>query len=174
MLRTSGLVFVIGLLVAGCAKKYKVDAYDGPATRLERSASFYVTLPKDAVYGRKTYLQSGQQTAQAAAGALAHYVHTIESADKVQDLKESLATAKAKGLTHVLESMIINWEDRATEWSGKTDKLTVKFVVYEVETGKPIASTITRASSPWGTFGGDHPQELLPHPTQQFVATLFR
>jgi hypothetical protein len=65
------------------------------------------------------------------------------------------------------------WEDRATEWSGIPDKITIKYSVYEVETGKPLASSITAASSKWGTLGGDHPQELLPVPTQQFVDKLF-
>ena len=69
--------------------------------------------------------------------------------------------------------MILHWEDRATQWSGKTDKITIKYSVYDTATGQVLASSVMSASSKWATFGGDHPQDLLPHPTQQFVDKLF-
>lgn len=76
-------------------------------------------------------------------------------------------------LTYVRQPVILNWEDRATEWSGIPDKITLKLAVYEVQSGKLITSTVTSASSKWATFGGDHPQDLLPEPMKRFVTPLF-
>jgi hypothetical protein len=39
--------------------------------------------------------------------------------------------------------------------------------------GKEIASVVLSGKSRWATFGGDHPEDLLPEPVGQYVATLY-
>lgn len=69
--------------------------------------------------------------------------------------------------------MILHWEDRATEWSGKKDKIEIKLSIYGAEGNQEIAGTIIGGKSKWATFGGDHPQDLLPEPIQAYVDTLY-
>lgn len=172
LLRNFILVISI-LLLAGCSSKYRVDAIQAPTAKLQRSSSFYVVQPKDGTYGGKNYAGSGAMTANAAVGALSKYVTKVDVGTRPEALEEALATAKQKGFTHLFEPIILNWEDRATEWSGRPDRITVKYTVYDVATGAAVSNTVTRASSKWGTFGGDHPQDLLPVPVQRYVDTLF-
>ena len=73
----------------------------------------------------------------------------------------------------MFQPQILNWIDRATEWSGIPDRITIKLIVYEVESGKDVASVMSRASSKWGTLGGDHPQDLLPRVMAEFTKLLF-
>lgn len=161
------------MLVTGCSSKYRVDALNPPAARLAVGASFYVSLPKDGAYGNELYPGSGQMTANASVAALARHVSKIEQARTVEETNLALESARQRGYSHVFEPQILHWEDRATEWSGKPDRITLKFTVYDVQTSQPVASTVSSASSKWGTLGGDHPQDLLPVPTQRFVDSLF-
>ena len=63
---------------------------------------------------------------------------------------------------------ILHWEDRATEWSGKADRVKVSLPLYR--SGSLVGSALVTANSSWWTFGGDHPEDLLDtlsSPTQR-------
>ncbi len=166
-------IAVLTLLLAACSQKYKLDSYQPPQQRLSQGSAIYVMVPADGRYGNITYSNSGQQTAQALFASLATVSNKIEVAPKVEPLAEALANAKSKGATYVFQPQILNWIDRATEWSGIPDRITIKLIVYEVESGKDVASVMSRASSKWGTLGGDHPQDLLPRVMAEFTKLLF-
>lgn len=68
---------------------------------------------------------------------------------------------------------ILHWEDRATEWSALPDRVEVKIDLIETATGKLLDSVVIRGKSGLATLGGDHPQDLLPKPVDEFVSTLF-
>ena len=79
-----------------------------------------------------------------------------------------------KKFKYLVYPTILHWEDRATEWSGRSDKVEIKVVVVDVLTGNTITGSIIKGSSGLATFGGDHPQDLLPGPVNQFVSTLYK
>jgi hypothetical protein len=160
--------------LCGCVSKYRIDSYAAPTAHVDKTASFYVTLPEDGQYDGTVYPNSGADTAEALRTALlAHVDRVVIGAAKGEDLATALAQAKQQGISNVVQSSILNWEDRATEWSGIPDKITLKLALYDVQTGSQLSSTVTSASSKWGTFGGDHPQDLLPEPTKRFIDPLF-
>ncbi|MGE0284337.1 MAG: DUF4823 domain-containing protein, partial [Rhizobiaceae bacterium] len=98
----------------------------------------------------------------------------IETGKSPETFDSALAAARSKGATYIFQPLILNWEDRATEWSGIPDRITIKMVVYDVSSGKEIASSVARASSKWATFGGDHPQDLLPKVMDEFTKLFFQ
>ncbi|SEH32105.1 protein of unknown function [Magnetospirillum fulvum] len=167
-------VLIVVALTAGCSSKYRVDSYEGPQGKLPTSASFYVSMPQDGSYGSEYYSGSGLMTANEAVTALSHHVAKVRRANVVEDTEVALAKAKSNDCRYLFEPRILHWEERATEWSGKPDRITLKMTVYEIPEGTVVASTVTRASSKWATFGGDHPQDLLPVPMANFVDGLFR
>lgn len=69
---------------------------------------------------------------------------------------------------------ILQWEDRATEWSGKKDIIEIQLAVYDAVTREELANSSYTGKSKWATFGGDHPQELLAEPTNNFVSALYK
>lgn len=173
MIRFLGLL-LLSLSLAGCVSKYRVDSYEKPSAHLDRASSFYVTLPADGQYGDTGYPGSGGATAQAVRAALlTHVDKVVIGTVPNENLESALTQAKQQGLSHVFQTSILNWEDRATEWSGIPDKITLKLAVYNAQSGAMVSSTVTSASSKWGTFGGDHPQDLLPVPTKTFADQLF-
>jgi hypothetical protein len=68
---------------------------------------------------------------------------------------------------------ILHWGDRATEWSGIPDKIEIKISVYDAQFETELASSVVNGKSKWATFGGDHPQDLLPEPVNQYVESLY-
>jgi hypothetical protein len=74
----------------------------------------------------------------------------------------------------LLYPQILQWEDRATEWSGKPDIAAVKLSVLSTDTGALLDSVIIEGKSGLATFGGDHPQDLLPKPMAEYAASLFK
>src|SRR3546814_2004253 len=118
-------------------------------------------LPENGRYGEDAYQASGMATAGAAATALAVHVKKIVTATSVETLDEAFAQARLQEVTHIFHPTILHWEERATEWSGITDKITLKFAVYDTQTEELLSSTVARASRKRGTFGGDHPKDLL-------------
>ncbi|WP_343041921.1 DUF4823 domain-containing protein [Parvibaculum indicum] len=148
-------------------------SYEGPSTRLEQGADFYVVLPEDGRYQDTVYSGSGYMTAQAISQALAPYSNRAFQASAVEPLEEALAKARQGNFRYLFNTKILHWEDRATEWSGIPDKITLQMEVYDATTGEKLASETSKASSKWATFGGDHPQDLLPIPAESFVKQLF-
>ena len=167
------LVVVILLVMTACSQKFALDFYQPPPQRIPKNSAVYVMVPENGRYGNTTYGNSGQQTAQALFASLSAVTNKIETGLAPESVEAARATAQSKGSAYIFQPLILNWEDRATEWSGIPDKITIKVIVYDVESGKDIGSVLGRASSKWGTFGGDHPQDLLPRIMNEFTKRLF-
>lgn len=75
---------------------------------------------------------------------------------------EAVSVAGAADADFLVYPQIVHWSDRATEWSGIPDRITLDLTIYDIATGDVLNRQEIRASSRWATFGGDHPQELLP------------
>ena len=84
-----------------------------------------------------------------------------------------LAAKSAAQYRYYVAPEILHWEDRATEWSGRPDRIEVQISIYDVNMQTEIASSVITGKSAWATFGGDHPQDLLPEPTNAYVASLY-
>ena len=89
------------------------------------------------------------------------------------DFNEARNVSLSNGDKYFVYPTILHWEDRATEWSAIPDKLEVKIVVADTSSGNPVETVIVKGKSGLATFGGDHPQDLLPEPVEEFVSTLY-
>ena len=68
---------------------------------------------------------------------------------------------------------VLHWEDRATEWSGKKDRIEIKLTVYRAVDSIELSNQLISRKSKWATFGGDHPEDLLEEPLTQYVGSLY-
>jgi uncharacterized protein DUF4823 len=48
---------------------------------------------------------------------------------------------------YYVETVIMHWEDRNTEWSGIPDRIEIKLIIYDVKTGVEIASSVMNGKS---------------------------
>ena len=161
MWRTLAILMIVTTLASGCVNKFKTDSYSPPTRAISSAAKVLILNSADGQYGGKPYANSGKMlTAQVEAAVSTH----LSSATVAQEnnLSAVLEHAQSNGIDYVIEPKILHWEDRATEWSGKPDRITIKLVIWDAKTGEAVSTSLERASSRWATFGGDHPQDLLP------------
>ncbi len=163
---------IFATMISGCAATYKQDTLAEPIAKLVRGKSVVISTPSNGFYERKEYADSGRMTALAARAAFARFSN---STSVVPDCKDLMCLKKDSSATYdyYVIPEILHWEDRATEWSGIPDRIEVKISIYGGQDVKELASTIISGKSRWATFGGDHPQDLLPEPLNKYVESLY-
>jgi hypothetical protein len=159
------------LALAACETKYGIESFQAPTAPLSASGGFYVVVPKDGTYGRKVYEKSGATTAQVVAAALSARGAKVIRGSRAESKVQAIENAKKRDAKYVFEPTILSWEDRATQWSGRPDKLSVKFTVYDTASAKVLASTVVHGSA--GFMPGGRPDDLLDEPARKFVDQLF-
>ena len=169
-MRALALVTIFACL-SGCASTYATREIVAPDVKLQKDRSVAIAVPENGAYGGREYSSSGRATALAVRAAFASYssdTTVISACKSLRCLKEQAPFA-----TYFVVPEILRWEDRVTEWSGKKDKIEVKLSIFGSENEESLASTVLSGKSKWATFGGDHPEDLLPIATKNFVESLY-
>ncbi len=160
-------------LLAGCADTHQLMRTGNTLVNLDSSKSTYVALSRDGRYGQTIYQGSGVSLSQGIMMAFAPYSNSVETGYEYQSFDAALAYTKEHNYGYLVIPAILEWEDRATEWSGIPDKASIKITIIEVSSGKTLDSAIIKGKSGLATFGGDHPQDLLQKPVGQYVGSLY-
>ncbi len=166
-------LFIVLPLLSGCVSKYRVDAIEVPPASIPSGSHFYVMLSGDGKYGDEVYTGSGLKVSASLQRALRAHGAEVTLATQIEDLEQAVRTAQLGNIAYVVWPIILHWEDRATEWSGRSDRITMYYEIYNTIVGERLASTTVSASSKWATFGGDHPEDLVPKTFRDFLAQVF-
>jgi hypothetical protein len=158
-------------VLSGCASSYRQQVVTPAASSLERGQAVLIATPKNGAYERREYAGSGLQTAAAVRAAFARHTDRV-TVSRCTDMN-CLRSEAAGRYTYLVVPEILHWEDRNTEWSGLPDRIEIKLIVADTRVDREVASTILGGKSKWMTFGGDHPQDLLPEPVQRYVDSLY-
>jgi hypothetical protein len=162
-------------ILGGCAEtRVSPTGFYAWPVSLQTQGSAYVALTPDGKYQGDVYAGSGYMTARIVASAFAPFLSKVTSGVEVEDFEQAIATAKRRGFTYLLYPMIRHWEDRATEWSMKPDRVAIELSVVLVGPERVLDSVVIEGKSTLATFGGDHPQDLLPEPVGEYAASLFK
>ena len=152
------LFLMATLFLVGCSSTYERIDIKTLSSPLNKDKPVFVTQPVNGSYGEIVYHNSGVMTQLALQKSLTTYT----------ELTDSKTTAG-----YIFEPKILHWEDRATEWSGKKDKITIQVRVYKMPSKEKVADSTINGSSKFITFGGDHPQDLLKEPFDLFIKSLY-
>lgn len=168
-------IAIIGLIafLYGCADSHQLLRPGNTSIKLAPSKSIYISIPKDGRYGQANYQGSGANTSQIILMAFSKFSNLVETGHEYQSFEAALNSAKENKYSYLAFPTILEWEDRATAWSGIPDKVSIKIAIINVVTGKTLDSVIIKGKSGIATFGGDHPQDLLQKPVQTYIGTLF-
>lgn len=172
-MKTKILYLFLVILVTGCASTYKYKEFQSIETKLDRSKGVLISTPKDGRYGKTQYNNSGIMTAKAVRGAFSKYASMVDVTDTCYG-DDCLHSINIEKYGYYVRPVILQWEDRATEWSGKPDRIEIQLVIYDAVTKKELVNSTYTGKSKWATFGGDHPQDLLPEPTNESVSSLYQ
>ncbi|MCC4834970.1 DUF4823 domain-containing protein [Shewanella sp. 10N.7] len=161
------------IFLSGCSSSYKHNEFQSPEVKLDRSVAVLISTPENGWYDQTEYRNSGRMTANAVRSAFSKSASkvTITTDCKGQECLESI---DPNTYGYFVQPIILHWEDRATEWSGKSDKVEIQIITYDSKSKKEIGNTTYTGKSKWLTFGGDHPQDLLEEPTHKYVESLYK
>lgn len=163
---------IVLIFLAGCAASYDQSTVLETTAKLDSSEKVLVSIPENGVYGNDTYRNSGRQTANAVRTAFSKLGVTTDVTERCHGLN-CLELEGIDRYGYYVQPVILHWEDRATEWSGKSDRLEVQLIVYDVASSEELVNVTYSGKSQWLTFGGDHPQDLLAAPTEELVSSLY-
>ena len=163
------------LAVSGCVATHqtrRVAAEARAPVKLESGAGVAVLVPPNGRHREKVYGGSGQATAQAIVAAFARHAERVD-AIRARDCKDAQQRATKQGYEYLICPTILHWEDRATEWSGKRDKIEVRLALRDATTNSMVDTVVVAGQSKLASFGGDHPQELLAKPFDRYADSLY-
>jgi hypothetical protein len=160
------------LILSGCESYERVDYVD-QVTTLDASYGVLISVPEDGFFGNENYRNSGKMTANAIRSAFSQHVKVVQITSDCHGT-ECLDGVDASKFGYYVQPDILHWEDRATEWSGKSDRLEIQMAIYSTETSEEIGNSLYKGKSTSFSFGGDHPQDLLDKPTKIFVGSLYQ
>lgn len=173
MTKLKWLLLAAASIMVGCADSHSLNVTNADSNvKLNPNNAVYVALPQDGQYGKHYYSGSGRMVSQTIKGELITTLNNVVIAQRPEDYQSSLDFAAARKFDYLVYPTILHWEDRATEWSAKADRVKVKMAVVDVKTGKLVKSGIIEGKSGLATFGGDRPQDLLPEPTKAFLSSM--
>jgi hypothetical protein len=160
-------------LVSCTAHFQQIDLTDKPQSKLDSQGKVLVATSQDGRYDTINYSGSGQMTSQVIVTAFARHAKHISITTSCSSIDSCLNDAKNNGQSYLVYPEILHWEERATEWSGKPDRIEVKITLLSVDNGEIIHSAIISGRSKWATLKWDHPQDLLPSPINTYVSSLY-
>lgn len=160
------------IFLSGCASTYQQTNRVKSTTTLDPKKAVVVSTPQDGRFEADIYRNSGIMTSRAVQSAFERH------ADKVRLIEDCygadcLDQINSAEYGYYVAPKILHWEERATEWSGRPDRIEIRLVIYDTATKEIIADGTYSGVSKWATMGGDHPQDLLPEPTNAYVNGLY-
>lgn len=166
---------VLVMLLSACKASHRTSDLDGQGSsvKLDPSKGVFVAVPADGAYGPKTYGGSGQLVAQSVAAAFAKKAASIRIADKHQSREESLIAAQQAGAGYLVMPTIAQWEQRATEWSGRPSRLALRLTIIDPSTGSQVAVDSVESRSRIVSFTSTSPESLLRDSLRRYVDGLY-
>lgn len=160
------------LLAFGCSTPNQMTRLAGDNTRLERGAAVVIATPADGAYGEKQYTGSGLKTATALQAAFANYTPKTSVVSDCAEL--DCLKARAADARYLIVPRIVHWEDRATQWSGKPDRVNVQVSVYERGGDREInAAMLSTETGGVFAFTDEAPETLLEGAIKPYVQSLY-
>ena len=140
---------MVAIGIMGCTATYHVNSLSGTGkVTLDPALGVYVAVPADGTYETKTYAGSGQSAATAVAIAFGKKAATLHVAASVQPLDSTMAAARALNVGYVVIPTVAHWEQRATEWSGKPSRMTIRLEILDAKTGHRACGGVDRRGEP--------------------------
>jgi hypothetical protein len=173
MLLRLSLYITIAVLSTGCSSAYKYGYPDMGDERLDPSKGVLISTPKDGYYAGEVCVNSSGRTARTIEVAFSEFADHVDTVSNCQGI-DCLSFVDSARYGYYINPKILHWEERATEWSGKSDQIKIQIIIYNTITKEEVARGWFSGKSKWATLGGDHPQDLLPEPASHFVRSLYK
>jgi hypothetical protein len=175
MKREHFLVFglFITLFVISCTTTHSVKSESPEKITLDRNKVIYLNLPRDGRYKGTVYRGSAKTYQELLEINIENYASRIVLGKEYENINACRNTAKNNNADYLLYSTIINWEDRATAWSGRADTLAIKVEIIELKTGKKVYDAELFGKGKNLTLSSGSPEDLLPGLFEELMKAIF-
>lgn len=153
-------------LLAACqsdAGLYQTQVLTPPEAPLSRSREVVIQMPADGSFRGAVYYGSGRDSGNALQRSFAEFASKAS-------LVRCVPGACDRGSGYFVVAQVLNWEDRATGWSGNRDRIAMKVTISDAVTGKVLSSHVVLSA---GTLTVRLSSDLLPSTTSRFVGSLY-
>ncbi len=145
----------------------------GESLPITSDSKICILVPRDANWENEQYPGSARQIAEKIQQALEKNGKSATTVN--QSLANSLDICKEKGATFALNTSVLSYENNATGWSGRPDRIELKLSLYEIGNPETSRSIIYEAKSnvvvsglfewgnaePWQLLGSDFKIAIL-------------
>lgn len=156
------LAAVACIVVAGCSVPKSVRE-GGPIAGQVVSAQKRV-LVLSVTDGREQGQDPANGSGQAVVASVRKYLtlHAIPmSVSSSLSTEQGINEANAQGFDYVLKPTITLWEDNATAWSGKGDKLSISIELFDAHTHQLVAAATHKRVATGATLVGGSPDRFI-------------
>jgi len=174
--RVAAIAFAAGtVLAAGCTASYKATQTDGQIVpkQLDPKGAIYIALPKDGAYGSREYGGSGRVVVSTIAREFSKRAPSVEVGESVELRDAAFESAKKVSARYLVVPVIVHWEPRATEWSGRPSRMSVDVAIYDAESRARVSSQSISARSRIVSLTSTSPESLLAKPVRNYVTALY-
>jgi len=171
-MKSAFCLWFIALLGAGCIHTYTAMSISRNGV-LRTNATALVALAEDGRFEKIDYPGSGRKTALAVSEAFARHLRMVDVTAQTGSFSQHLEQARTGRFDYLVVPTVVHWEDRATEWSGRPDRIEIEIRAVDVPSTNTISLGSITGKGKWATFGGDVPEDLLALPLGVYVNWLF-
>lgn len=165
------LIITLSIVVlSSCTTTYQniVDTPDNPS--LEQGKRILISTPEDGEYVTKKYFGSGKLLKGEILKEVSKYTDDLKVIDNCHSYDTFDNSFEGD---YFIESTILHWEDRNTEWSARPDRIKIQISIYAMNTTEKITEYIFSGESSIFSFGGHHPEDLLTKPITDYFNKIF-
>ena len=165
------LIATFSLLFMGCSASYQQGFLQKSNHQYSPTRILLIT-PENGTYGDIVYPTSGNDVITALTQELNRYspqsISTTYNPIDVQNLPDS----DIANFDYIFAPKILHWEDRATGWSFRPDRIEVLFYIYDNQRNL-IDTYNIKGRSAYVVWVSKQPNSLLKKPIRNMLADIF-
>lgn len=167
-------ILVLVALISGCVSfQRKTTGQWAPGQSLVQNPSVVIVPLADVVeQGEGPVAATGAEFTSAIRDNLLSHGVKVTVADGTA-LKDAFDSAATLGYAYVLKGAILQWEDNATEWSGKPDRAGLSLELYNVASRQLVASAAHNMNGSSMALASLSPHRFVPELVDQSLGRIF-
>lgn len=159
------------MIMSGCTASYNRDFLQEPSS-MKTGSRILIVTPEDGKFEEDIYFDSAKELIQVLTKQLQHYttnISFIPNTVTINDINDS----QLQQFDYVIIPKILHWEDRATGWSFRPDRIKIHFDIFDNQRNSINSVDITGKSASL-VWVQKTPKSLLPKPISKMLKELFQ
>ena len=170
-MKRASLIPLLFAFISCAPAMYNLSTSKDIPSSLLSEKEILVLTPSDGISDGAIVSGSGSKLAS----KVYYYLNTKDCEvvlDEDHNTIKKIDESELQKYDYVVVPAIVSWEDNATAWSGKPDKLVFSIEIYDKDK-KKVASGNIDAKSTNTTIVENDPSELIDKPLSEFINKLF-